>query len=457
MRERRHARASREHTDSTDSGLPLRAVDERGRESTELGGTPPAAPARPHPLSHVVRCKEQPVSTPCLQQSPLSPPCSRMATSGAAPPAAVNRSLAHVLSCLHFLPHGAIRMPQPQTVAASGEVPRAWGEWVRCWMPLGGRARGGAFRLRVELAALPPRAHPRAPRAPRPAPLHTLLCLSGGFFSPARSLLLTPSLALSLSSARRLAVRSAAEQHLRQARRAWEHVRCADPAGDGTGRAARDGRKAQMQQSSQRRPKLPPKPDTPEPTEGRKHIDVQTEQYLEELTDRPIEVDVDTQTDAFMDQLPAPIFIPMKTGVDVETQIYEGDLFDFDMGWSRSWVLVGKTLEQSMMEVMEEEELANMRAHEEHFEQIRNASWRRRSGRRPRSGGRRRRAAGAAGEGACGARATGDREGRRAPSPRASSPSSRALSSRTSPTRVSSTTRSRRRCRTSSCRGSCRR
>jgi hypothetical protein len=38
---------------------------------------------------------------------------------------------------------------------------------------------------------------------------------------------------------------------------------------------------------------------------------------------RPVEVDVDTQTDAFMEQLPAPIFIPMKTGVDVETQIYE--------------------------------------------------------------------------------------------------------------------------------------
>ena len=36
-------------------------------------------------------------------------------------------------------------------------------------------------------------------------------------------------------------------------------------------------------------------------------------------------------------------------------------------------VLVGKTLEQSMMEVMEEEELQNMRAHQEHFEQIRNA------------------------------------------------------------------------------------
>ena len=134
-------------------------------------------------------------------------------------------------------------------------------------------------------------------------------------------------------------------------------------------------RKAQMQQSAKRSGrKLPAKPDTPEPTEGRKHIDVQTEQYLEELTDRPIEVDVDTQTDAFMDQLPAPIFIPMKTGVDVETQIYEGDLFDFDMEVEPILeVLVGKTLEQSMMEVMEEEELANMRAHQEHFEQIRNA------------------------------------------------------------------------------------
>ena len=75
-----------------------------------------------------------------------------------------------------------------------------------------------------------------------------------------------------------------------------------------------------------------------------------------------------------MDQLPAPIFIPMKTGVDVETQIYDGDLFDFDAEVEPILeVLVGKTLEQSMMEVMEEEELANMRAHQEHFEQIRNA------------------------------------------------------------------------------------
>lgn len=127
------------------------------------------------------------------------------------------------------------------------------------------------------------------------------------------------------------------------------------------------------QQSGKRQPP-PEKPATPEAVDGRKHIDVQTENYLEELTDKVIEHDVDTQTDAFMDRPPSPIFIPMKTGVDIATQIYEGELFDFDTEVDPILeVLVGKTLEQSMMEVMEEEELLAMRQHQEKFEQIRNA------------------------------------------------------------------------------------
>jgi hypothetical protein len=72
------------------------------------------------------------------------------------------------------------------------------------------------------------------------------------------------------------------------------------------------------------------------------------------------------------EQMP-PIFVPMKTGCDAETQIYDGDLFDFDVEVDPILeVLVGKTLEQSMLEVMEEEELAAMKDHQEHFEQIRN-------------------------------------------------------------------------------------
>ena len=110
-----------------------------------------------------------------------------------------------------------------------------------------------------------------------------------------------------------------------------------------------------------------------DPVQGRKHIDVQTDNYLEELTDRRPEVDEETQTDAYMDRPPLPLFIPTKAGLDKGTQV-EGDLFDFDLEVQPILeVLVGKTLEQSMQEVLEEEELAAIRRRQEDFEQARNA------------------------------------------------------------------------------------
>ncbi|XP_074649598.1 radial spoke head protein 3 homolog [Tubulanus polymorphus] len=116
------------------------------------------------------------------------------------------------------------------------------------------------------------------------------------------------------------------------------------------------------------------RPRSPEPVEGRKHIDVQTELYLEELSDRVEEADVDCQTDAFLDRPPSPLFIPAKSGVDVATQILEGDLFNFDVEVRPILeVLVGKTVEQSLLEVMEEEELANLRSQQRAFEELRNA------------------------------------------------------------------------------------
>mmetsp|Transcript_26974 Transcript_26974/g.58970 ORF Transcript_26974/g.58970 Transcript_26974/m.58970 type:complete len:523 (-) Transcript_26974:552-2120(-) len=117
-----------------------------------------------------------------------------------------------------------------------------------------------------------------------------------------------------------------------------------------------------------------PPPRTPEPVDGRRHMDIQTDAYLEELTDTVPEVESATQTDAFLDRPPTPLFIPQKTGVDAVTQIENGDLFDFDFEVEPILeVLVGKVLEQGLMEVLEEEELAAMRAHQEHFEQIRNS------------------------------------------------------------------------------------
>ena len=89
------------------------------------------------------------------------------------------------------------------------------------------------------------------------------------------------------------------------------------------------------------------RPNTPSAVDGRAHMDVQTELYLEELTDRVEETDVQTQTDAFLDRPPSPLFIPPKTGVDIATQILEGELFDFDLEVRPILeVLVGKTLEQ---------------------------------------------------------------------------------------------------------------
>uniref|UniRef100_A0A2K5S4N3 Radial spoke head 3 n=1 Tax=Cebus imitator TaxID=2715852 RepID=A0A2K5S4N3_CEBIM len=67
------------------------------------------------------------------------------------------------------------------------------------------------------------------------------------------------------------------------------------------------------------------RPQTPEPVEGRKHVDVQT-------------------------------------------------LFDFDLEVTPVLeVLVGKTIEQSLLEVMEEEELANLRASQREYEELRNS------------------------------------------------------------------------------------
>ncbi|XP_048082152.1 radial spoke head protein 3 homolog [Ursus arctos] len=115
------------------------------------------------------------------------------------------------------------------------------------------------------------------------------------------------------------------------------------------------------------------RPRTPEPVEGRKHVDVQTEIYLEEIADHIIEVDMECQTDAFLDRPPTPLFIPAKTGKDVATQILEGELFDFDLEVKPMLeVLVGKTIEQSLLEVMEEEELANLRASQRVYEELRN-------------------------------------------------------------------------------------
>ena len=56
-------------------------------------------------------------------------------------------------------------------------------------------------------------------------------------------------------------------------------------------------------------------PSTPPPVEGRKHTDIQTDTYLEELVDKVPEVDEETQTDAYLDRPIPPMFMPQKNAL----------------------------------------------------------------------------------------------------------------------------------------------
>lgn len=80
------------------------------------------------------------------------------------------------------------------------------------------------------------------------------------------------------------------------------------------------------------------------------------------MFDRPPEFDACVQTDLFLQRPPTPKFVPAKSGIDASTDIPQGDLFDFDTEVQPILeVLVGRTLEQAMLEVMHEEELADLK------------------------------------------------------------------------------------------------
>jgi hypothetical protein len=57
---------------------------------------------------------------------------------------------------------------------------------------------------------------------------------------------------------------------------------------------------------------------------GRRHAELQTEVYLEELVDTPPEAEGATQTDAFLDRPATPLFVPPSSGTDAATQIENG-------------------------------------------------------------------------------------------------------------------------------------
>jgi hypothetical protein len=135
-----------------------------------------------------------------------------------------------------------------------------------------------------------------------------------------------------------------------------------------------ENERAMKREVARRRLEQTSRPRTPPPVGGRAHMDTMTDNYLEELSDRPVEVDAAAQTEAFLDRPPSPLFVPAKSGADVACQVDVAEIFDFDAECAPLLeVLVGKTLQTSMLEVMEEEELAAIRKRQDEFEEERNS------------------------------------------------------------------------------------
>ncbi|KAL5103839.1 hypothetical protein TcWFU_001700 [Taenia crassiceps] len=107
---------------------------------------------------------------------------------------------------------------------------------------------------------------------------------------------------------------------------------------------------------------------------GRISTHTQTGLYLFELSDVVETDDYGTQTEQFIDRPMTPVIAVAKTGFDVAIQTEPWELFDFGTEVVPILeVLLNRTMEQSLMEVMEEEELAEIRAKQAVFEEVRDA------------------------------------------------------------------------------------
>jgi hypothetical protein len=110
---------------------------------------------------------------------------------------------------------------------------------------------------------------------------------------------------------------------------------------------------------------------TPEPLHGRQNIDIQTDQFVEELTDKAPCYEIGVQTEIKIERPTTPRHMPTKKGVDKKTLVQDNEIFIFeDEVEPILTVLCGKTLELSRMEVLEEEELREMREQQEHYNRM---------------------------------------------------------------------------------------
>jgi len=119
---------------------------------------------------------------------------------------------------------------------------------------------------------------------------------------------------------------------------------------------------AQAAPAAPRKKRKPPEPSLfDQPLPERERIPVDLTPYLVAKEEVITTETVEAQTDEFLPEPPPEHYRPQKTGMDVATQVEDGELFHFDAEVEPILdVLISKTLEQATMETQEEHELEQM-------------------------------------------------------------------------------------------------
>ena len=98
------------------------------------------------------------------------------------------------------------------------------------------------------------------------------------------------------------------------------------------------------------------------PRPERVHQGIDIYKNLVEEEKKIVTADLGIQSDEIDYEETEKKFIPQKLGKDIGTQILDGELFNFDRDVQPLLtVVVGKTLEQSLLEIEQEDEIANLR------------------------------------------------------------------------------------------------
>ena len=107
---------------------------------------------------------------------------------------------------------------------------------------------------------------------------------------------------------------------------------------------------------------------TPEAPPGKQNIDIQTDQFVNELTDKAPVYEIGCQTAFKIERPPTAHRMPKLRGVSKKTLVEDNELFIFDDEVEPLLsVICGKTLECARMEVLEEEELRLMKRQQDHY------------------------------------------------------------------------------------------